>query len=62
MFFRLSSLELWLVIFGVIAAATASGVFLGRYLRHRSETLREPFGVLQGALLGVVGLVVAVGL
>ena len=62
MFFRLSSVELWLIIFGVIAAATASGVFLGRYLRHRSETLREPFGVLQGALLGVVGLVLAFGL
>ncbi len=62
MFFRLSSFELALIIFGVIAAATVSGVLLGRYLRHRSETLREPFGVLQGALLGVVGLVLAFGL
>ena len=62
MFFRLSSLELALVIFAVIAAATVSGVLLGRYLRHRSDTLREPFGVLQAALLGVVGLVLAFGL
>jgi len=31
-------------------------------LREHSATLREPFGVLQGALLGVVGLVLAFGL
>ena len=34
----------------------------GRKLRHRSEALREPFAVLQAALLGVVGLVLAFGL
>jgi hypothetical protein len=34
----------------------------GRYLRERSGTLREPFGVLQAALLGVVGLILAFGL
>jgi hypothetical protein len=62
MFFRLNSLELALLIFGVVGATTAAGVLLGRYLRHRSETLREPFGVLQGALLAVVGLVLAFGL
>jgi len=62
MFFRLSSIELALVLFGVVAATTASGVLLGRYLRQHSETLREPFGVLQGALLGVVGLILAFGL
>jgi hypothetical protein len=47
---------------GVIGAATATGVLLGRRLRHHSEVLREPFGVLQGALLGVVGLILAFGL
>jgi hypothetical protein len=31
-------------------------------LREHSASLREPFGVLQGALLGVVGLVLAFGL
>ena len=41
---------------------TGIGVLLGRYLRHRSETLREPFAALQAALLGVVGLILAFGL
>ena len=31
-------------------------------MRHRSETLREPFAALQAALLGVVGLILAFGL
>jgi hypothetical protein len=46
----------------VILAATALGIFIGHRVRHLSETLREPFGVLQGALLGVVGLLLAFGL
>lgn len=62
MFFSLSSATLALIVVGVIGAATATGVLLGRRLRHRSEVLREPFGVLQGALLGVVGLILAFGL
>ena len=62
MFFRLSSWELALVIFAIIGTATLAGFALGRYLRKHSETLREPYGVLQGALLGVVGLILAFGL
>lgn len=62
MFFSLSSATLALILVGVIGAATATGVLLGRRLRHHSEVLREPFGVLQGALLGVVGLILAFGL
>lgn len=42
--------------------ACALGAVLGRALRRRHETLREPIGVLQGALLGVVGLILAFGL
>jgi hypothetical protein len=61
-FFRLTSLELGLLFFAVILGATALGVFLGRRVRHLSESLKEPFGVLQGALLGVVGLLLAFGL
>ena len=60
--FRLSSLELALLIFGVLLGATALGVFLGRRVRHLSDDLKEPFGVLQAALLGVVGLILAFGL
>jgi hypothetical protein len=46
----------------VILGATGLGVFLGHRVRHLSESLKEPFGVLQGALLGVVGLLLAFGL
>ena len=46
----------------MIFAATGLGIFIGHRVRHLSETLREPFGVLQGALLGVVGLLLAFGL
>lgn len=38
------------------------GLALGRSLRHRSDTLREPFAVLHSALLGMVGLILAFGL
>jgi hypothetical protein len=46
----------------VVLGATAIGVFLGRRVRHLSDSLKEPFGVLQAALLGVVGLILAFGL
>jgi len=42
--------------------ATALGAFVGRRRRHLSEDLAESFGVMQGALLGVVGLILAFGL
>ncbi len=42
--------------------ATALGVFLGHRVRHLSDRLKEPFGVLQAALLGLVGLLLAFGL
>jgi|SRR4051794_5264142 hypothetical protein len=62
MFFRLSSLELALLVFGAVFGATAVGLLLGRRIRQRSEHLRASLGVLQSALLGLVGLVLAFGL
>ena len=62
MFFSLSSLTLTLLLVAIVGGVIAAGVLLGRYLRKHSDTLREPFGVLQGALLGVVGLILAFGL
>ena len=62
MFFRLSSLELGLLLFAVVFGATGLGLLSGRYLRHRSAHLQVPLGVLQTALLGLVGLVLAFGL
>jgi hypothetical protein len=61
-FFSLSSLQLGLLVFAVIGGASALGVIAGRYLRRHAETYREPIGALQGALLGVVGLILAFGL
>jgi hypothetical protein len=54
--------ELAAIIFALLLVATLAGAFLGRRARHLSEGLKEPFGVLQGALLGVVGLLLAFGL
>ena len=62
MVFRLSSWELGLILLAVVLGTAAIGLVLGRYLRHRSEHLREPVSVLQAALLGLVGLVLAFGL
>jgi len=61
-FFSLSSWELGLLVFCVVGGASALGVVAGRYLRAHSDRYREPIGVLQGALLGVVGLILAFGL
>jgi len=62
MFFSLPSWALALILLAVIGGATAVGYALGRYLRQHEAKLREPFGVLQAALLGVVGLILAFGL
>lgn len=62
MFFSLPSWALALIIFGVIGVATTAGYLTGRYLREHEARLREPFGVLQAALLGVVALLLAFGL
>jgi hypothetical protein len=61
MFFRLSSLELVLILLGVVLGTTLLGDFAGRRLRGRAER-REPFGVVQAALLGLVALLLAFGL
>ena len=61
-FFSLDSWELGLILFAVVVGAAVLGVAAGRYLRQHSAALREPFGVLQAALLGLVGLILAFGL
>jgi hypothetical protein len=62
MFFRLTSVELGLIVFGIVLGSTLLGTFIGRRLRTHAETLREPFGVVQAALLGLVALILAFGL
>jgi ABC-type multidrug transport system fused ATPase/permease subunit len=61
-FFSLSSWALALIIFAIVGSVTAAGLLLGRRMRRHHERLREPFGAMQGALLGVVGLILAFGL
>jgi hypothetical protein len=62
MFFSLPTWAIGLLLLAVIGAGTAAGYAAGRYLREHHETVREPFGVLQGAFLGIVGLLLAFGL
>src|SRR3954449_5953681 len=62
LFFRLSSLELGLLLFATLLGAAALGAFLGRRVKHLADDLKEPFGILQAALLGLVGLLLAFGL
>jgi hypothetical protein len=45
-----------------VLGATGLGLLLGRWQRHRSQTLQEPFAVLQATLLGFMGLILAFGL
>jgi hypothetical protein len=61
-FFRLTSWELWLIVAAVVFAFVGVGIGIGRMLRKNSETLREPVGTVQGALLALVGLILAFGL
>ena len=62
MFFRLSSIELGLILFGIVLGSTLLGIVAGRRLRVHADALREPFGVVQAALLGLVALILAFGL
>ena len=49
-FFGLSTWALAVVLVGIMLGATAVGLVVSRAMGARSGDLREPFGVLQGAL------------
>jgi hypothetical protein len=59
MFFSLNSWQLALLLIVILFGATVIGLLAGRSLAHHAETLREPFGVVQAALLTLVGLLLA---
>jgi hypothetical protein len=61
-FYSLSTTELFVVVLLVIGGAAVIGAISGHYLHRRTQIYREPVGVLQAALLGVVGLILAFGL
>jgi hypothetical protein len=62
LFFGLSTWLLVLLLVVVMAAATAAGLLIGRRMGAHGEHMREPFGVLQAALIGFMGLILAFGL
>jgi hypothetical protein len=59
MFFSLNSWQLALLLIVILFGATVIGLLAGRSLAHHAETLREPFGVVQAALLTLFGLLLA---
>jgi hypothetical protein len=61
-FFALPTWAVALLLFALVGGACVGGALLGRYLRRHTEVLREPIGVLQAALLGLVALLLAFGL
>lgn len=64
MLFEADTAILILVIGAIIAVFVAAGVIVGRRLRTSTDAAshRESLGVVQGALLGLVGLLLAFGL
>jgi hypothetical protein len=50
------------VFFALDTWALTAGLAVGRALAARSDHLREPFGIIQAALVGFMGLVLAFGL
>jgi hypothetical protein len=62
MFFQVSTLTLALILCFIVGGAVAIGTVVGRRLRDRPGIRHEPVGVVQGALLGLVGLLLAFGL
>ena len=60
--FRLSTPALLIVLLVLVAGSALVGLFVGRSRREHHQGLKESSGVLQGALLGFMGLVLAFGL
>jgi hypothetical protein len=62
MFFQMSTVILVLVLILIVGGAVTVGALTGRSLRSGAEAHRESVGVVQGTLLGLVGLLLAFGL
>ena len=59
---RLSSVELAVVILAILFGATGLGIWIGRVLSRRRSGLKEPLGIIEAALVGLVALLLAFGL
>jgi hypothetical protein len=62
LFFGLNTGVLAILLAAVMAAATFTGLLIGRRVARSASGPSEHFGVLQGALIGFMGLVLAFGL
>jgi hypothetical protein len=62
MLFRLNTVALLVLLAAIAGAATLVGHLLGRRIRARPDYDEEPVGVVQGTLLGLIGLLLAFGL
>jgi len=62
LFFDLDTFWLAVALVVIIGGSTVAGIAAGRRLRDRPNASSEPVGVVQGALLGLVGLLLAFGL
>lgn len=62
MLFRLSSPAVIAVLLLIVVGSALGGLLVGRSRREHHHGLKESSGVLQGALLGFMGLVLAFGL
>lgn len=60
--FGLSTFWLAVVLVLVVGGCVTAGILVGRRLSARPGTTVEPVGVVQGTLLGLVGLLLAFGL
>ena len=61
-FFRFSTPALLIILLVLVAGSALLGLLVGRSRREQHHGLKESSGVLQGALLGFMGLVLAFGL
>lgn len=62
MFFGLSTFALTVLLTLIVGMTTAAGALLGRWMRSRPGASHESVGVIQGTLLGLIGLLLAFGL
>lgn len=62
MYFWMSTPLLAVVLVVVVGGSAAAGFIIGRRIHSREKVNREPVGVAQGTLLGLVGLLLAFGL
>lgn len=62
MYFWMSTPVLAVVLVCIVGGSAAAGFIIGRRIHAREGVNREPVGVAQGTLLGLVGLLLAFGL